>query len=301
MLFSLRRRFSLWNFNRAVRPVLDTRPVICSPDATVTVVSQLHPPDVMMYLVAIKTFARFVPVRTVVVVGDGLSHNDKSLIRRHVEPVEFLDTRTIDTHGMPRGGTWERLITIVDRSALSYTIQLDADTITQAEPREVIECVASNRSFTLGTGMGRAIVPVDEASAVVQHLASPQAHIQIAAEIAMRQLSHRPAFYVRGNSAFTGFARGAHNMQTLRGFSAEMSALLGERRWREWGSEQVASNYMIANSADPYVLPFERYGYYRPGGKFDVCPFVHFMGTYRFAHGAYRRAARAMIESQLAS
>jgi hypothetical protein len=253
-----------------------------------------------MYFVAIKTFAQFVPARRVIVIADSLSEQEKRTVRRHVDGVELLDMETVDTEDMPRGGTWERLLTIVRQSSTAYTIQLDADTITDARPAEVLECIAGNRSFTLGTGMGRRVITAREASAAVSHLSSPTAHVQVVAEAALDKISDSDN-YVRGNSAFAGFAKGAHNMDSLRTFSQRMSDILGKDKWKEWGSEQVASNYMIANSPNPYVLPFERYRYYKSGTRIDSCAFIHFMGTYRFAGGVYRRLAGEKIRSMLSS
>jgi hypothetical protein len=300
MFFKLRR--GIWQklFDHSARAILATRPLVCQSDSQVTIVTQVYPPDVLMYLVALKTFSRFVSPRTVIVVSDRLSAREKETINAHVQPVEFLDIGTIDTHGTPRGGCWERLITIVERSASAYTIQLDADTITQSPPGEVLDCVTANRSFTLGTSMGRRVTSVADASAAVRHLATPRAHVQVAAEAAFDQLPHRDALYVRGNAAFAGFARGHHTITALRSFSDAMTMILGKEKWWEWGSEQVASNYMIANSADPLVLPFDRYRYYQPGVRIDTCPFIHFMGPHRFAHGTYRRLARQSIRTALA-
>src|SRR4051812_20819228 len=128
MLFRLRRDISRWWFDLGAQAILDTPALQCRRDAEVAVVTQIYPPDLMMYLVAIKTFARFVPVKSVVVVGDRLTARDKAVIRKHVQPVELVDIQSVNTEGTPRGGTWERLLTIVGLSASTYTIQLDADT-----------------------------------------------------------------------------------------------------------------------------------------------------------------------------
>lgn len=296
MLFRLRRKAAQWRFNRSARAVLDTPPLACSPQGRITLVTQIHSPDLMMYLVAVKSFARFVPPRTVIVVGDRLSPAEKEVIRAHVQPVQILDIDQVDTADLPRGGTWERLVTIIRQTATDYTIQLDADTVTRAAPEEVLRCIADNRSFTLGTAMGRSVVNVEEASAAVRHLSGQNGHVQIEAELALQAVEPKPAKYVRGNSAFAGFARGAHSLEALRRFSQQMSNLIGRQKWLEWGSEQVASNFLVANAPEPCVLPFERYRYFQPGADLDACRFIHFMGTYRFGAGVYRRVALQFLE-----
>ena len=37
-----------------------------------------------------------------------------------------------------------------------------------------------------------------------------------------------------------------------------MTAELGSR-WTEWGTEQVTSNYVVANSPEAMVLPYPKY------------------------------------------
>ena len=42
-----------------------------------------------------------------------------------------------------------------------------------------------------------------------------------------------------------------------------MEAILGTS-WFEWGSEQVASNFVVANSPNPIVLPLPTYSCFGP-------------------------------------
>src|SRR3546814_1079040 len=55
----------------------------------------------------------------------------------------------VDTGPCPRGGCWERLLTLLDMRADAYVIQLDSDTIALGDIPEVVEAITSNRSFTL--------------------------------------------------------------------------------------------------------------------------------------------------------
>ena len=59
-----------------------------------------------------------------------------------------------------------------------------------------------------------------------------------------------------------------------------MEAILGTS-WCDWGSEQVASNYAIANSPDPVVLPLPTYSGFGPSelGYWDKISCFHFVGT----------------------
>lgn len=301
MLFKIKRALQLRSFNRGVRDVLHTPPVRHDPNSRVILVTQIHPPDLLMYLVAVKTFTQYLPVRQCHLVADRLSDHDKTMVRTHVPSCHIVDLPDVDTGGFPRGGTWERLLHIIDLTQSAYVIQLDADTLTLGAPTEVLDCIASNRSFTLGTSMGREIISAKGAQEQVARLNSADSHVQTVAELALDGLEDADARYVRGNSAFTGFAAGQHDRTKLRRFSQRMAALIGIQKWSEWGSEQVASNFMVANAADGYVLPFERYRYFSPeeAAEAEAAVLLHFIGTHRFAGGVYRDMSRALLNGAL--
>ena len=108
------------------------------------------------------------------------------------------------------------------------------------------DCIEANRSFTMGTQLGRSIVPVSQASSFANGVDSDQVQV-----IAERALASLPAplsrRYVRGCAAFAGFGRGAISFDDVEGFSSLMQDRLGSL-WRTWGSEQFTSNYMVANT-----------------------------------------------------
>src|SRR6185312_15461801 len=93
-------------------------------------------------------------------------------------------------------------------------------------------------------------------------------------------------------------ARG-HSFALMAGHTAEMlpaarmEELLGPR-WREWGTEQVSSNFLVAR--DPYgiLLPYRRYRNFGGEALTDAAVFVHFFGTFRYDEGTYRRMAREL-------
>ena len=66
-------------------------------------------------------------------------------------------------------------------------------------------------------------------------------------------------------------------------------------RWREWGTEQCASNFAIANSPGSLVLPFPKYANFPQGTVHDEGTFLHFFGTHRFKLGYYAALARGVI------
>ena len=68
--------------------------------------------------------------------------------------------------------------------------------------------------------------------------------------------------------------------------------LLGSR-WREWGTEQVASNFLIARDPNGILLPYRGYRHFGGESLTKEAAFVHFFGTFCYEHGTYRQMARA--------
>lgn len=293
MLYRLRRRLGRSVFDIATRGILGTPPVRTRP-ALLRVVTMLSSQDLRMYLVAIKSFYRFLPGGEVVVMDDGsLTPDDHALLRRHVDPITIVPLLGVDTGACPRGNCWERLLHILDLSRDAYAIQMDSDVLTVAPVPEVVAAVASNTAFTLGSDPGLAIVDLEAAAA---HVANrDDALTQVRAESLLPALP--PGLgrrYVRGSAGFAGFARGGSSRGAAEAFSAAMAERMGAR-WTEWGTEQVASNYLVANSPGGIVLPWPKYCCFYPDVDHASASLLHFIGTWRFRSGVFVRAARRAV------
>ncbi|MCA1661415.1 MAG: hypothetical protein LC648_04365, partial [Novosphingobium sp.] len=123
-------------------------------------------------------------------------------------------------------------------------------------------------------------------------------HVQAAIERVLDQvaISGREGLrYVRGCSGFAGFAPSGDGRTLAELFSREAERLLGSARWAEWGSEQVTSNFVIANEPEAMLLPYERYFNFWNAGVPADARFVHFVGTYRHHGGAYAQATAQAI------
>jgi len=258
------------------------------------VVSQISRRDLLMYLLAAKSALRALGPAALVQLDDGsLRDSDRAILARHLPGSCCLPIAAVDTGLCPRGGTWERLCHILDRAADNYVVQLDADTLACGALPEVRACIAANRAFALGTRLGQRIVPATAAAALAASL--PGAHIQLAAERAFAALPDGDGLrYVRGSSGFAGFARGGFARARLEAFSGAMQAMLGAR-WRDWGTEQVASNIAIANTPGAVVLPYPAYACHDPGIDAASANFLHFIGPHRFAGGVYAARSRAIL------
>ena len=63
--------------------------------------------------------------------------------------------------------------------------------------------------------------------------------------------------------------------------------------WKRWGTEQVTSNYLVANAAGTTVLPFPKYG--TPDCARAETAFLHFIGSMRFVNSKYETTSRDAI------
>jgi hypothetical protein len=300
MFYKQKDKLRRWLFAHQVRGVLDTPPLRLAGGAATLVLSQLQHKDVLMYLAAVKSFARHLPPGEVHVVDDGsLTDDDHALLMRHIPGIQFHTLTDCREPGLPQGGTWERLIAIARLSSSRYVIQLDADTLTLAGIDEVSDAVTRNQSFSIGTWDQQMIEPAaSRAHTARPRLNGGRPHVQLLAEAHFDRFAGAESLrYVRGCSGFSGFAVSTGKLELMRSLSSQMQALIGER-WLEWGSEQVMSNLVVANQPDAMVLPHPDYAdceKMQPGAT----RFVHFIGTCRFRSGRYARLVRQMVSQIL--
>lgn len=290
------RRLEQMRFDWACRGVLDTPPLRLGA-APVTIVSMVRTEHLRMYLLAIKSFVRQVEAGHVVVMDDGsLTAEDKTLIGRHVPGVEIVYLAGIETAPCPRGGCWERLLFILERTADSYVVQLDSDVLTLGPLPAVAGAVTGNHAFTLSSGEGFSIVSFEEATARVA-AEDPRA-LQTACEQALVTLGESDGLigrrYVRGSAGFAGFPRGGARREAAIAFSVAMEQRLGAR-WQGWGTEQVTSNHIVASLPGGQLLPWPDYACYYPHSDPGEARLLHFIGSWRFSRGVYARAGQRVI------
>jgi hypothetical protein len=121
--------------------------------------------------------------------------------------------------------------------------------------------------------------------------------VQAVCERSFDQLSESASLkYVRGNAGFTGFAKGSIDREKVEWFSNLMRRIAGEK-WDEWGSEQVTSNLIIANTEESCPLQFPKYLSYwaHPDVRYEDASFIHFIGPHRFSNRFYLRSAQKII------
>ena len=296
--YRLRTRIGNARHDKAVAAILDTPPIVPRADGLV-LFSMLGTAVVRPYLVAVKSLWSHLRRGRVVILDDGtLTGRDRAVLARHCGDPEIIDIASVDTTGFPQGGTWERLLTILDRRHREYWIQLDSDTVTIGPVPEVEGAINANRSFALPGGNHDMIGPLPLVD--VARAAYPQGiqdgHIQTRIESRMGHMRSDMGWrYIRGCSGFAGFAAGGVGRPLAAAFLAEMERLVGHEDVTQWGTEQIASNFQIANDPAPVVLPAARYCNYWGAPWQDDAAFLHFVGTHRHDNGAYAEASRKVI------
>jgi hypothetical protein len=258
--------------------------------------------EVVMYLLAVKSFcAQLGSNPRVVILDDGtLTKSDYSTLHTHLPDVQIVPISEVAPDRCPKGSCWERLLLISDLVKDTYVVQLDSDTITAGSIDEVARCIKENRSFTLlGDGSYPEIEPM--LSACERSKTNLGAMVQAVCERSFDLLPESSSLkYVRGNAGFTGFAKGAIDRQMVVRFS-DLMRTIATVKWDEWGSEQVTSNLLIANSLTAHVLEFPKYLSYWAHADipYEDASFIHFIGPYRFSNGFYVKSARKLIATLL--
>lgn len=278
-------------YERVVKGVLDTPPLQPGKLPFIAL-SMVHQRDVLPYLVAIKSFAKQAnPQRVVIVCDPTIGDKERQIFKKHVPHVELRDAAEFRIPDIPVGGTWERLSAISEYVKNTYTVQLDADTITVAPIPDVVEAVGNSRGFVIGEDPGQPLLTLDDAATLSKDWNDK--HIQAYSEKRMIEAGLSMNLYVRGCSGFTGFPVDVGMNGKMIDFSRKMRAVT-QLRWGEWGTEQITSNYLVANSNDAKVLPFPAYR--TPRGTLTDVRFAHFIGYVRFANDLYRQATRRTIK-----
>lgn len=293
MFYRLRSNLNQRLFDLAAGGVRRTAPIEARP-APIRVVTMLGHGAVTMYLVAIKSLYRHLPGGEIVVLDDGsLTPADRALLQHHVRPLTILPIAGVPRAGCPRGGCWERLLHVADAARDSYVIQMDSDILTTGPVPEVVAAAEANIAFTLGAALENPIEPLEAAAVRVAH--EGDWHTQLLAEKLLPGLPPGLGrFYVRGSAGFAGYQRGEAHRATVEAFSSAMEGMMRER-WLEWGTEQVASNYLVANQPGAFVLPWPRYCCFYPEVDYARASLLHFIGSHRYQSGVYVRSARQVI------
>ena len=305
---AMRRKSGAWQHGRVVRGILDTPPIMRCDD-NVVLFSMIGTTVLLPYLVAVKSLHAQLRMGRVMLLDDGtLTDTDKALLADHVGDPVILTFADIDTAPCPKGNCWERLLAILDLRCEHYVIQLDSDTVTLGPIPEVADAIAANRSFTLGGGtedVAHGFMSVPDMIRDIYSDGPRNPHVQSLIEWALRDVpGAEDLLYIRGCAGFAGFSKSASGRTLAERFAVYAKAVVGPR-FAEWGSEQAASNFVVANDPDPVQLPYDRYTNHWEEALPPDAAFIHYIGTYRYERGSYvastERAIRQLRQNKSSS
>lgn len=293
-------RFLTWlnkfYFGHTVRGITRTKPILLD-GREILVLSMVQHRDVLPYLLAVKSFCRYLkPARIVVVADPTLRAADRALIARHILGIEFREQAEFRKPGIPKGGCWERLCAVAEYVRDNYVIQLDSDTVAIGPMQEVAKAVEDQVAFTLGTENNQSVQTCKEISDWAKGRLSTQDHVQLVAESRLDGIDGADGYrYIRGCAGFAGYPRGSFDFSTMAVFSERMARVLPDR-WQEWGTEQFTSNVIVASMPAARILPHPKYC--APHRRVAESAFFHFIGYVRYASPLYAQLARR-IASEL--
>lgn len=284
------RKLGAWQHGRAVRQILDTPPVVPCNDGVI-LFSMIGTAVVLPYLVAVKSLHARLRRGRIMLLDDGtLTKDDKAVLAHHCGNPQIFTLSEIDTAPCPAGNCWERLLAILDLRRDHYVIQLDSDTVTLGPVPEIEEAILNNRSFTLGGGVedvSHGFMTIPQMIRDIYPDGPIYPHIQSVIESALRDIPGTDSLkYIRGCAGFAGFAKSVSGRALAERFALDAGRSVGHR-FSEWGSEQVASNFVVANDPDPIQLPYDRYTNHWEEALPANPAFIHYIGTYRYDRGSY--------------
>jgi hypothetical protein len=284
------RKIAAWQHGRVVRQILDTPPIVPKDD-DVILFSMIGTAVLLPYLVAVKSLHAQLQRGRVMLLDDGtLTDADKAVLAHHVGHPVILSFSDVETAPCPKGNCWERLLAILDLRREHYVIQLDSDTVTLGPVPEVASAIDANRSFTLGGGVEDAehgFMTVPDMIREIYPDGPLYPHVQSVIESSLRDVPGAAELrYIRGCAGFAGFSKSAGGRALAERFAVDAGRAVGSR-FNEWGSEQAASNFVVANDPDPIQLPYDRYTNHWEEALPPDPTFIHYIGTYRYDRGSY--------------
>jgi hypothetical protein len=305
---ALARKAGEWQHSSVARGVLDTPPIKPCDDGVV-LFSMIGTRVLLPYLVAVKSLHHQLGRGRIMLLNDGtLDQADRAVLAAHCGNPVIIEPEAVRTDPCPSGNCWERLLTILDLRAHDYVIQLDSDTVTLGPVPEIAAAIDSNLSFTLGGGVKdvtHGFMAIPDMARNIYAGGSVSGHIQYVIEANLGSISDAASLrYIRGCAGFTGFSRSSDGRRLAEKFAVETGHAVGPR-FSEWGSEQAASNFVIANDPDPIQLPYDRYTNHWEEALPPSPAFIHYIGTYRYARGSYvastKRAIRQLRQNRSSS
>ena len=284
------------------KKILDT-PIIPADNTPLVTLSAVSKRDFIMYLCAIKSFRRYLPVGRIVIVDDGsLDANDYKILDKHLDNPEIVKANEVETGQLPVYISWRRFSKVLSLTKENYVISIDSDTLTFGEIPEVIQAYEGNYCFGLSSNSvsGKQLFPMKQVcEKVKEYVHTKKGSLQATAESNFDQLRNYDQLkYARLNGGFGGYAKNSNLLEMVEDFSLQMENIIGKDLWWTWGSQQVSSNYAISNAANAQVLPYPKYAVHKPGvADYSDSTFLHFIGSHRFKKREYFKRTKALLQA----
>jgi len=277
-------------------------PYVRSREDELMVVTLLSHRDLIMYLLAIKSLLYYMDRGQISVISDGsLTQEDKELLSKHVKDISISNISDIENTNCPKGGCWERLLCVADYNKDKHVLVLDADILIQSQIEEIIEGVNNDSSLIMGLTRNQDVKFMPEILAEEKKNFEGRdltnAPVQVFYDTNLDKIhGYESRRYLKGSGGFNMFARGSINREAVECYSNEMKDIF-KKRWDEWGTEQIAACYLIANTPNAKILPFPKYAIYYGNEdiNYEFSSVLHFVGTYRFHKQYYADVATRFI------
>ena len=297
MFYKLRQKLNYFKINSIVQPLLSIKPST-SEKLPFILLSQLSEKDFYLYILAYYSLTEQYTPQSVFLLDDGtLETWQKDYLLNLHEDTQIKAISEYCPDPFPPRQTLERLVAISELVKSTFVIQMDADILVNGDICEVRKAILGNQSFILGGPEKLSgILTVSEIS---QHMQTSKSdHVQVQAE---KLLHSCPLswvkLYMRGCSAFAGFSKNSITSQQLTEawdfFYKELQA-----SWKQWGSEQVLSNLLLANS-NAVALPYPKYSSLFPELEPNRASLIHFIGSNRFSNNVYFDLSSKLVNGLL--
>jgi hypothetical protein len=293
MWYNLKKKISRRIFDQQIRGIGATSPMPVV-DAPWSIVSMVAKPDIMMYLLSMKSFYRKLRRgKLIAIIDRDTPLWGRSILEQHFPGIRLIFLEDIDPTPIQRGGTWERLVYLIRHSQNEYVIQVDCDTLVVGDDiKEVVHCAENNIPFAYAdiNWSIKSLREIAEESKTIQ-----SDYVGIVLERSFADWPDADTVkYVRASSGLAGFAKGGFTIPQLEQFHARMKQSLGPR-WRDWGTEQSGSNFAVANSPNAITLPYPEY-LTGPLRSHDArTKFIHFIGSNRFRDNYFAGQGKRII------
>jgi len=255
--------------------------------------------DLNRYLIAIKSVYQQIGAGDVVILDDGsLTEQDRSILNHHLVKPTYYALDDVPTGDCPSYICWSRLLLIAELCQDHYILQVDSDIVAQKPLPEALQAIEEQSAFILVNRQHPGRIALKDMGNWLdaQGWNNPNS-LQLNAERAFARLPMADTdFYVRGSAAFVGFPKGCISKERIENFSRHIEKEVGPQ-WRQWGSEQTTTNYVIGNAQELRFLEYPAYVNQTPKIEVEQASLVHFFGTYRYYKNRYLRSAKAAINS----